>query len=348
MEWRRDVCLASYTTLNVGGAAKFFAEAETEEDIAEAASFTREQAVPLFILGGGSNLLVSDAGFQGAVLRIKLRGLEEFASKNGKIVRAAAGEDWDILVQYAVDRGYAGIECLAGIPGTVGGTPVQNVGAYGQEVAETIASVRAYDRQADTFVDLPRESCDFSYRQSIFNGREHGRYIVSRVDYLLNPGGAPSLRYADLLKYFAEQPRPTLAETAAAVREIRRSKGMYLVAGDPDSASAGSFFKNPVISAGVLERIRDAVPNGTVIPQYPARPGFVKLAAAWLVEQAGFAKGYTMGRAGISSRHTLALINRGGASAAEIVALREKIISAVEAKFGIHLQQEPVWLGEQS
>jgi UDP-N-acetylmuramate dehydrogenase len=257
-----------------------------------------------------------------------------------------AGEDWDGFVHRAVQDNCSGVECLAGIPGTVGGTPVQNVGAYGQDVAETIVSVRAYDAEAKDFVELAAADCGFRYRQSLFNTTEVGRYIVTRVRFALRRGGAAQLKYADLQKRFpADGPRPSLLEVYDTVRAIRQAKGMLLVENDVDCRSAGSFFKNPVVEesavahvAAALGIVRDAV------PRYPAGEGFVKIPAAWLLEQAGFHKGFAMGRAGISSRHTLALINRGGATAVDVHALRDEIIRTVAARFGIRLKQEPVEL----
>jgi UDP-N-acetylmuramate dehydrogenase len=347
--------LAAFTTLGIGGPARWFVDAANEEDIAEAAAWAGEHGVALFPLGGGSNLLVSDAGFDGLVLRIGLRGIasEKEPDHSGQIVyQVAAGEDWDAFVERTVTDSCAGIECLAGIPGTVGGTPVQNVGAYGQEVASAIESVRAFDLQAHVFVEFSTAECGFAYRRSRFNSIDRGRYIVTRVDYRLTPGGAPTVRYADLHKALAERAtegaEPTLAEVAAAVRSVRQSKGMLMVEGDPDCRSAGSFFKNPVVTEEQLPMIAAAAAKEP--PRFPAgldaeNTGRVKVPAAWLIEQAGFAKGYTLGAAGISSRHTLALINRGGASAAQILALAAMIGDAVEARFGIRLEMEPVLLG---
>jgi UDP-N-acetylmuramate dehydrogenase len=256
----------------------------------------------------------------------------------------AAGEDWDGFVSLAVERNFGGIECLAGIPGTVGGTPVQNVGAYGQEVSGTIATVRVLDLKHLTFAELPASACGFSYRRSIFNSSHKGRFLVTRVDYRLRPKAFPALSYADLKRHFQDRgAMPSLTEVAAAVRDIRHNKGMLLVAGEPDCRSAGSFFKNPVVPQARYDAIA-AVASGSV-PCYAAPHGFVKIPAAWLVEQAGFHKGFAMGAAGISSRHTLALINRGGATAAEILALRDRIVAAVEKKFSVHLEPEPVWVG---
>ncbi len=294
----------------------------------------------------GSNLLVADRGFDGLVLHVELRGIEVEQEGNGVLFRVAAGEDWDRFVQHAVDKNCAGIECLAGIPGTVGGTPVQNVGAYGQEVASAIERVRAFDLETQTFIEFANAECGFAYRRSRFNSSDRGRYVVTRVDYRLTPDGAPTLRYADLQKALVEHAQPTLAEVAAAVRRIRQTKGMLLVEGDADCRSAGSFFKNPVVSEEQLRNIAaaaDAEP-----PRFPAGPeamGCVKIPAAWLIEQAGFMKGSVRGAAAISSRHTLALINRGGATAADILALAGEVRSAVEARFCIRLEIEPVMLG---
>ncbi len=345
--------LAPFTTFGIGGPARWFTEAASEDEIVEATAWARERGVALFVLGGGSNLLVSDKGFNGLVLQVALRGTEVIGDgRGGRTYRVAAGEDWDRTVQRTVDDNCAGLECLAGIPGSVGGTPVQNVGAYGQEVASTIALVRAFDLDARVFRELTNADCAFAYRRSRFNSTDRGRSIVTRVDYLLKPGGAPTLRYADLQRAVAEnaQPgrEPSLVDAAAAVRRIRAAKGMLLVEGNPDCRSAGSFFKNPVVGAEQVKQI--AQTSGEEPPYFPAGPdgeneGRAKVPAAWLIEQAGFARGYRRGAAGISSRHTLALINRGGATASEVMALAEEIRAAVEARFGIRLEMEPVPVG---
>jgi UDP-N-acetylmuramate dehydrogenase len=279
-----------------------------------------------------------------------VRGVEQSSGDEGgrerRIFRVAAGESWDGLVRLSVAERCAGIECLAGIPGTVGGTPVQNVGAYGQEVSQTIIGVRALDLNSAEFVEMDRSACGFAYRQSLFNTSKKGRYVVTRVDYSFEPDGLSALSYPDLKRYFRDRADvPSLSEVADAVREIRWAKGMFLVEGEPDCASAGSFFKNPVVDGNSLAAIAAALPPGTGVPHYPAEDGKVKLAAAWLLEQAGFQKGYGVGRAGISSRHTLALINRGGARAEDILGLSAEIVARVEAKFGVRLEREPVWVG---
>ena len=347
MQFLEEVPLAPYTTFQIGGPARWFAEAASEDDIAAGVAFAGDRQLPLFVLGGGSNLLVSDAGFPGLVLHIALRGIASTQELGRPIVSAAAGEDWDGLVAYAVAADYAGVECLSGIPGTVGGTPVQNVGAYGQEVSQTIVTVRAFDRKTAQFVDLPASACGFSYRRSIFNSTQRERYVVSRVDYTLNQNGPPNFVYADLARYFAARDgaSPTLAEVRDAVRTIRQQKGMLIVPGDADCRSAGSFFKNPVVPVTVLDSLAQELGvEKKSIPAYPAQDGEVKLSAAWLIERAGYQKGYALGNAGISSRHTLALINRGGATAADVIALRDKLTDTIASRFAIRLEPEPVWL----
>jgi UDP-N-acetylmuramate dehydrogenase len=345
--------LASLTTFGIGGAARWFVEVHCEDDLLEAAKWAQERAVRLLVLGGGSNLLISDAGFDGLVMHICLKGITASVApgEQGQVVyRVAAGEDWDGFVERTVRDNCAGVECLAGIPGTVGGTPVQNVGAYGQEVASLIDQVRAYDLEERTFVEFNAAECGFAYRRSRFNSICRGRYVVTQVDYRLNPGGAAVLRYVELQLAFAASGspncQPTLAEVADIVRGLRKSKGMLLVDGDPDCRSAGSFFKNPVIDADALRQMVEK--SGKEPPSYPAdakMPNQVKVPAAWLIEHAGFTKGYQLGAAGVSSRHTLALINRGGATATEILALAGKIRAAVEDQFGIRLEMEPVMVG---
>jgi UDP-N-acetylmuramate dehydrogenase len=339
------VSLAPLTTLGIGGPARFLARITTEEELLEAIGFARSRSLPLFVLGGGSNLLVADAGFDGVVLQIALTGAPAVtATAEGLLYTVPAGNDWDGFVRSVCEQGVGGVECLAGIPGLIGGTPVQNVGAYGQEVAETITQVRVLDLETLEFVTLAAAECGFRYRQSRFNGADRGRYVVTAVAFCLRPNAVPKLAYADLKQHFAERAGvPTLLEVYHAVRAIRQRKGMLLVAGEADCRSAGSFFKNPVVAVGVLDTIaRELQMEAAAIPHWPAGDGRTKLPAAWLLERAGFVKGYTLGRAGISSRHTLALINRGDATAAEIAALRERIQQTVAQRFGIQLEQEPV------
>lgn len=340
MQLCEKVALSAYTTFGVGGPARWFARATNEASVVEAVSWARQRGLPLFVLGGGSNLLVSDDGFPGLVLHMAIKGM----AQEGEAFHAAAGENWDGFVSLTVERKYGGIECLAGIPGTVGGTPIQNVGAYGQEVAETIETVRVLDTGTMQFRDLAAAACGFGYRSSAFNSDQRGRFIVTRVTYRLRKNAAPTLAYADLQRHIAAHTEsPTLAETAAAVREIRHSKGMLLVDGEPDCHSAGSFFRNPAVTQDQYAEIASQV--AAPVPRFAVAAGLVKIPAAWLVENAGFHKGYVMGAAGISSRHTLAIVNRGGATAKDILKLRDAIIGAVEAKFRVRLEPEPVGVG---
>ena len=343
MTIQENVHLAEHTTFRLGGPARFFIEAENEGDVAEAFAWAGERGVPVFVLGGGSNLLVPDEGFPGLALRIGIRGVEQ----EGCRFTVGAGEPWDALVDRTVGAGCAGMECLAGIPGSTGGTPVQNVGAYGQEVSETITAVRAFDRREQRFVDLSKDACRFRYRASLFNTEEPGRYVVTGVRFALRAGGEPTLRYADLQRYFAGYSMPpTLPEVAAAVREIRGSKGMVLVEGDPDTQSAGSYFKNPVIATERLPQIAAAAKVvEEAVPRYPAGESQVKLSAAWLMERAGFGKGFQLGAAGLSTRHALAVTNRGGASCADVLRLEEHVRLGVFEHFGVRLEREPVLLG---
>jgi UDP-N-acetylmuramate dehydrogenase len=347
LEIIENISLAPFTTFAIGGPARWFAEAASEAEVAEATEWAQGRGVPMFVLGGGSNLLVSDAGFPGMVLHITLKGIEQ----DHDLFRIAAGESWDDCVERSLAANCAGLECLAGIPGTAGGTPVQNVGAYGQEVASVIERVRALDLRAAKFVEFTAAECAFAYRRSRFNSSDKGQFIVTRIDYRLRPNGSPQIAYQDLNEHFKNFAHaPTLAEVASAVRHIRRRKGMLIVEGDPDCRSAGSFFKNPVVSREAANRATQLAMNAAVpMRMFPADDGRVKIPAAWLIEQAGFRKGYTLGKAAISSRHPLALINvgdpSGPATATDILALAEKIGAAVESKFAIRLEMEPEMVG---
>ena len=346
---QENVALAPFTTFRLGGPARFFVEAASAGEVEEAVAFARSKSLPLFILGGGSNLLVADSGWPGLVLKVAIAGIDcTSPDKDGKTVfDVGAGESWDRFVSHAVVAQCAGVECLSGIPGSVGGTPVQNVGAYGQEVSETIESVQALDLKDGQVRELCNEACGFAYRSSIFNTSERGRFVILRVSYALTLGGAPRLSYADLKRHFeGRETTPDLAETREAVRHIRALKGMLIVAGDPDCQSAGSFFKNPVISPGEHEALsKRAAAKGLTLPSYPALEKSKKISAAWLVEHSGFKRGYGFGRVGISSKHALAIVNRGGASAAEVLALKEQIEQRVEEIWGVRLEPEPVMVG---
>ena len=347
MQLQQNVPLAPLTTFKVGGPARHFVRAENESEIGEAVDFAREKKLPLFVLGGGSNLVIADSGFPGLVLQIGVSGISQSTQNGAALFTASAGEDWDSFIAYAVERNCGGIECMSGIPGTVGGTPVQNVGAYGQEVAETITGVRVLDLQQGQIREIENRDSGFAYRTSIFNTSARGRYIVLQVTFRLTPGASPHIEYADLKKFFAGRAAPpTLAETRAAVRSIRRSKAMLIEEGDPDCRSAGSFFKNPMVTPEECQRINlSNAARGERVPQFTGAEGRLKISAAWLVEHAGFHRGYSRGAVGISSKHALAIINRGGATAAEIIALKNDIQSSVQDRFGIALQPEPVFVG---
>ena len=337
------------TTLQVGGAARYFANAQTETEVKDALDFASQKRLPLFVLGGGSNLLVADEGWPGLVLKISLLGIEFEFEKDKMLFYAGAGESWDDLVAMTVGKNCAGIECLSGIPGTVGGTPVQNVGAYGQEVSQTIVKVRALDIASGTSGEFTNEECAFSYRTSMFNTTHKGKYIVLEVGYRLKLKGEPVLEYADLKKYFADfKSTPCLHDVRDAVRKIRQSKAMLIVPGDEDCRSAGSFFKNPLVSAGEADRVQELaqrlVPD-KAMPRYPWEDGSVKLSAAWLVENAGFSRGYSLGPVGISRKHTLAIVNRGGATANDVILLKDAVQKKVFDVWGVKLHPEPVFVG---
>lgn len=332
--------LAAKTTLHIGGPARFWIEIEREEEVPQAVAWARQRGLPWFVLAGGSNLLVSDAGYRGTVLHPAFAGWRELAPGQ---VEAAAGQDWDALVSACVAGELAGIECLSGIPGTVGATPVQNVGAYGQEVAETIALVRAWDTADSRWVELTAAECGFGYRASRFNQADWGRFVITAVRFDLRPGGAASVRYPELERALGGS-SPTLASVREAVRTLRRGKAMLLEAGDPDARSAGSFFKNPMVPTTQVAAIAAAA--GAEPPQFPAAGNTVKIPAAWLIERAGFAKGFALAGSsvGLSSRHVLAIVNRGKGTAAEVAALSERIQTEVARRFGVHLAPEPVWV----
>jgi UDP-N-acetylmuramate dehydrogenase len=344
---QENIPLAPLTTIKVGGPARYFIEAKTINEVSDAIQFARSRDLGLFVLGGGSNLVISDDGWPGLVLKIAIAGIEEHSGSDPAGFDVGAGEEWDKFVALAVARNCAGIECLSGIPGSVGGTPVQNVGAYGQEVAETIESALAFDLRDNQVRELCKETCGFSYRTSIFNTSERGRFIILRVTYALTPEGEPRVQYADLKKYFAGwSGPPTLAETRDAVRKIRASKGMLLSPGDDDSRSAGSFFKNPILSPGQYQELSaHAAAKKLTIPSYPALDALKKVSAAWLVEHSGFSRGFGHGRVGISRKHALAIVNRGEATAADILDFKNEIQQRVEDIWGIRLEPEPVFVG---
>jgi UDP-N-acetylmuramate dehydrogenase len=340
----RDVPLAPLTTLGVGGGARWYARANSAASAAAAVAWAAERDLPLVVVGGGSNLIVADDGWPGLVLHVAINGIE--VSEGGDATRlvAGAGEAWDGLVSLAVSRGLAGIECLSGIPGTVGGTPVQNVGAYGQEVADVIDHVTILDRTSGALLDLAARDCGFGYRMSRFKGADAGRFVVCAVTFRLM-AGRPTVVYPDVVAHMRQRAimDPTLADVREAVLLIRRQKGMVVDAADPDTRSVGSFFVNPVLPAERFATLKDTA--GGAVPSFAVDGGRVKVPAAWLIERAGFPKGFAAGAAGISSKHPLALVNRGGATAREIVALGARIKREVADRFGVWLKAEPVFVG---
>jgi UDP-N-acetylmuramate dehydrogenase len=339
-----NVRLAAHCTLGVGGAARWFWRAESPGSLRDALAWASERQVPVHVLGGGSNVVFADEGFDGLVVAVALRGVRFEPQGDGScVVDAAAGEPWDELVESTVARGLAGLECLSGIPGLVGGTPVQNVGAYGQDVAAVIAHVEAIDRLSLDPVVLTNEQCRFAYRTSRFKREDRDRFVVTAVRLVLRPG-PPTLAYADVASYFAERhvDAPSLAEARQAIVAIRRRKGMVIEAGNAANQSVGSFFVNPVIARSHFEGLRA---RHEAIPHYPAGEDRVKVPAAWLIERAGFVRGTRRGRVGISPLQAQAILNLGGASAADVLALAVEIKTAVRRAFAIAIVPEPVFVG---
>jgi UDP-N-acetylmuramate dehydrogenase len=350
MMLQRDVPLAPRTSLGLGGPARHLVEVTDEANLVEALRWARTQQFRVLIIGGGSNVVIGDAGWDGLVLQMSLRGFEPQRSTHGMLVRVAAGEPWDGLVAQTVAEGWAGLECLAGIPGSAGATPIQNVGAYGQEVSQVISAVHVWDRRAHKRRVLPAAACGFGYRDSDFR-RDPEAVVVLAVDLLLRPGGTPTLRYGELQRSFEAKSAPSVAQVRERVLELRRSKSMVIEPDDPNRRSAGSFFTNPVVEAAVAEAIaQQAVREGLVdraeaVPRFAVDEGRVKIPAAWLIEAAGFRKGERQGAVGISSRHALALVHHGGGTTAELVAFAGRIRERVRACFGIELRPEPVFVG---
>jgi UDP-N-acetylmuramate dehydrogenase len=339
------VPLAPLTTLGVGGAARWFVEAADEGAVRAAHAWARERRVPLRVLGGGSNLVVADAGVDALVVRIALRGLTHRERGGAVELTAAAGEPWDGVVARSVEHGWAGLECLSGIPGLVGATPIQNVGAYGQEVSDTVVAVRALDTTTGDIAEIAAADCGFAYRDSIFKRETPGRFVVLAVIYRLRPGGAPTLTYADVQRQLVGRRAATLADARAAVLAIRRGKSMVLDdPADPNRRSCGSFFLNPIVDAAQAAAIvaRAADP---AMPRWPQPDGRVKLSAAWLIEHAGFTRGERDGTVGLSSRHTLAIVAHDGARASDVLAFARRLQDRVEQRFGVRLSPEPVFWG---
>jgi UDP-N-acetylmuramate dehydrogenase len=348
---RRNVSLAPLTTLELGGTARAFAEIDDVETAREAVRWTRRQDLPLTIIGGGSNLVIADRGFAGTALRVEIRGVDVEIEGDRARVTAAAGEPWDELVEMTVSEGLAGLECLSGIPGWVGATPIQNVGAYGQEVADVIEGVRVLDLTSLEARTIAPEACSFGYRTSTF--REFpGRYLILSVTLSLEREGRPKVDYRELRQALGiGRAAPSLEEVRSAVLELRRAKSMVIEEGDSNRRSVGSFFVNPVLNteelAALDERVRvqGAMTLADSLPFFPMPGGAFKVPAAWLIEKAGFSKGHRRGAVGISTAHALALVHHGGGTSEELVALARDIREGVRRKFDIELQPEPVFLG---
>lgn len=345
----RNQPLASFTTLGLGGPAEWFSAAQNVKELRQACAWAAREGIPVAVLAGGSNVVIADSGVAGLVLRVAWQGLEVKKERQTVTLIADAGTSFDEVVALAVAEGWAGLECLSGIPGTVGATPVQNVGAYGQEVAERILWVEVWHRERLSVHRLLPEHCGFSYRHSIFRGKTP--WIITRVAFALTPGGEATVRYGELAAFLgAQTTAPTLAEVRQAVLALRQQKGMVWCQGEPESRTVGSFFKNPVLPPEAFEKLKKQVWERAILrhpqepPHFPA-PSGIKVPAAWLVEQAGFPKGFCRNHVGISRRHALALVHLGGGSAAELVALAAEIQHKVAETFGVLLEPEPVFWG---
>jgi UDP-N-acetylmuramate dehydrogenase len=352
----RDVPLAPRTTFGLGGAAARYLEIEDDDALVGALQLARAERLPVFVLGGGSNVVVADDGFAGVVLAMRTRGVQLTREGDRVLVRAAAGEIWDALVERTVDEGLAGLECLSGIPGRVGATPIQNVGAYGQEVEQTIVAVDVLDRETLARATLSREECRFAYRHSIFKEPEGARWIVTAVTFALRASAPGPVRYGELAKALAELgASPSARQVRETVIALRRAKSMVWDPDDPNRRSAGSFFTNPIVTRAQADRlIDDAVATGLVqrreeVPVFAAPDDAsgprVKLSAGWLIERAGFARGTRRGAVGLSTKHALCLVHHGGGRTADLLAFAREIVAGVRARFGVELTPEPVLLG---
>ncbi|MFY9608995.1 MAG: UDP-N-acetylmuramate dehydrogenase, partial [Blastocatellia bacterium] len=351
---RRNVCLAPMTTLGIGGPAQYFADVSRLDALVAGVEWARSRGLQVFVLGGGSNIVVADDGFAGLVLRVALRGITTRVGSERAVVTAAAGEDWDNLVAICVERNWAGFECLSGIPGRVGATPIQNVGAYGQETSETLVSLEALDLATGELEELSAADCGFGYRSSRFKTRDRERFIITSVTYRLSVNGKPAVRYPELQRYIAWQGAtdPTLEQVRDVVLSLRRRKAMVIDPQDPDSHSVGSFFVNPIVTREECDQINQradrVVARGEEMPTFAAAGDRVKLSAAWLIERAGIGRGYVHGGVGTSTKHALAIVNRGVGTAREVIELKELIQSRVLDAFGVALTPEPVFIGFES
>jgi len=347
-EIKENIELKNFTTVKLGGAAKYFCECRSEGELIECLKYADEKKINIHILGGGSNTIFQDGGFDGLVIKTGMKGIELHNDfKDNVIIKAAAGEEWDDFVKYCVENKYTGVECLSGIPGSAGASPIQNIGAYGQEVKDTIIFVKAIDRKTYKTVMFANEDCLFGYRTSRFKTIDKNKYIVTEVLFKLKKDGKPEIKYPELEKKLKEkyQDEVSLSVVRNVVVELRKKKSMVTDENDPDSVSCGSFFVNPVLNEAEFEKFYERIENGNYvndkgsIPFYKSESG-IKLSAAWLIENAGFKKGYSKNGAGISSKHSLALVNRGG-TAVDLLELAEEIQAKVFDVFGVKLVREP-------
>jgi len=347
MRPRADVALAEWSTMNVGGPARWFAEARTESEVVDALAWAHQRGAAVHLLGGGSNVVIADEGFDGVVIKVDIGGVESRPRDRQILYSAGAGAPWDELVATSIAANCAGLECLSGIPGLVGGTPVQNVGAYGQDVSGTITRVHVVDRETREPAEFSNPECGFGYRTSRFKRADADRYVVTRVEYALTPDGSPTIAYADIVNYFREPyvAAPSLAAVRRATLDIRRRKGMVIEDGNPANHSCGSFFVNPVVPRRQLAAVQAKVGDDVPVPHYTVDDETVKVPAAWLIERAGFAKGYRRGPVGVSPFQAQAIVNHGGAMAADVFALAAAIKRAVLQEFSIALVPEPVFVG---
>jgi UDP-N-acetylmuramate dehydrogenase len=334
--------LKALTTFDAGGPARYFAAVSCDEDVVSALGFAKAKGVPFFVLGGGSNLLISDAGFPGLVIHNRIKGIESAFDEDSVIVSAGAGEEWPAFVDLCVGKNWQGIECLAGIPGTTGASPAQNIGAYGQDVSEIIVGVEAIDSDSGMSVLFSNKQCGFVYRGSIFNSTASGKYVITGVDFRLAVNGAPKLSYRELKDRLDQDSAVTLSKVRNTVIDIRAGKGLLSGEGNDSFKCAGSFFKNPVVPAERFGDIQESVMRAGGCDEWawPLENSRVKLSAACLIQSAGYGRGYTSGNVGISPLHSLILINRGGAAAEEIVGLATDIKQKVAEKFGVILEPE--------
>ncbi len=341
--------LKELTTFKIGGPARYFTEVTNEHEVAEALAFAKGLNLDIFTLGGGSNLLISDNGFPGLVINNKIKGLASRRNGDGILVTANAGHDWDAFTKFCTEHNWQGVECLSGIPGTVGAAPVQNIGAYGQNAENVVEEVRAIDISTGAPAILDSRECKFGYRKSIFNTSASGRYIITGVTFRLAASAYPNVTHHDLKRYFSSTANITLAQVRDAVLNIRSTKGLLVLNGYERLNSAGSFFKNPVVSGDLFERVEKTVRDmgGCANWYWPQPSGEVKISAACLIQTAGFIRGYRTGNVGISPWHTLALINYGNATACEVIAFARQVQEQVREKFCITLKPEVQCIGIQ-